>query len=218
MAWRNMTRWLAHLEKKGELLRISEPVDVELEAGAIADRLVKSGGSAVLFENPRLPIGDISDIPLAMNLFGTHDRTLRALGAAHPTEVGERLVALMKPDIGTFVKRPWKAWPLAKRALALPPKKVRKGACQQVRMAVPDMTKLPIPTTWMHDGGHSSHFPWLLQKTQRHRSIISECTGPKCLVLLRLDCTGKCTNMVQSMLKRMMGKCPLRFVWEALLR
>jgi UbiD family decarboxylase len=91
MAWRNMTRWLAHLEKKGELLRIIEPVDVELEAGAIADRLVKSGGKAVLFEKPRLPNGEISEIPLAMNLFGSHDRTLRALGASHPTEVGDRL-------------------------------------------------------------------------------------------------------------------------------
>ena len=90
MAWRNSTRWLAHLEKQGELIRITEPVDVELEAGAIADRLVKSNGSAVLFEKPRLPNGEISEIPLAMNLFGSHDRTQRALGASHPTEVGER--------------------------------------------------------------------------------------------------------------------------------
>ena len=57
MAWRNSTRWLAHLEKQGELIRITEPVDVELEAGAIADRLVKNNGSAVLFEKPRLPNG-----------------------------------------------------------------------------------------------------------------------------------------------------------------
>ena len=100
MAWRNSTRWVAHLEKRGELIRITEPVDVELEAGAIADRLVKNNGSAVLFEKPRLPNGEISEIPLAMNLFGSHDRTQRALGASHPTEVGERLVALMKQDIG----------------------------------------------------------------------------------------------------------------------
>ena len=80
MAWRNSTRWLAHLEKQGELIRITDPVDVELEAGAIADRLVKSNGSAVLVEKPRLPNGEISGIPLAMNLFGSHDRTQRALG------------------------------------------------------------------------------------------------------------------------------------------
>ena len=146
MAWRNSTRWIAHLEKRGELIRISEPVDVELEAGAIADRLVKNNGPAVLFEKPRLPNGEISEIPLAMNLFGSHDRTLRALGASHPTEVGERLVALMKPDIGGIMKKPWTGFPLLRDAMSLPPKKVRKGSGQRVKMDL-DVTQLPIPKT-----------------------------------------------------------------------
>ena len=152
MAWRNSTRWLAHLEKQGELIRITEPVDVELEAGAIADRLVKSNGSAVLFEKPRLPNGEISEIPLAMNLFGSHDRTQRALGASHPTEVGERLVALMKPDIGGIMKKPWTGLPLLRDAMSLPPKKVWRGSCQRVKMDL-DVTQLPIPKTWPMDGG-----------------------------------------------------------------
>ena len=83
MAWRTSKRWLNHLEQGGELLRISRPVDVRFEAGAIADLLVKNDGPAVLFEKPRLPDGTISDIPLAMNLFGGQDRTLRALCASH---------------------------------------------------------------------------------------------------------------------------------------
>ena len=91
MAWVNLSRWVSHLEKNGELMTISEPVDVELEAGAIADKLVKTNGPAVLFEKPRLPNGEISEIPLAMNLFGSHDRTLRALGAAHSKEVGGKI-------------------------------------------------------------------------------------------------------------------------------
>jgi len=163
MAWRNLTRWLAHLEKEGELLRISEPVDVELEAGAIADRLVKTNGPAVLFEQPRLPNGDISEIPLAMNLFGSQDRTLRALGAAHSTEVGDRLVALMKPDIGGILKRPWTGFPLLRDALSLPPKKVRRGACQRVKMEI-DVTQLPIPKTWPMDGGRYITLPLVVTK------------------------------------------------------
>mgnify|MGYP003309077126 CR=1 FL=1 len=70
------------------MLRISRPVDVEYEAGAIADLLVKNDGPAVLFEKPRLADGSISKIPLVMNIFGSNDRTLRALGASHETEVG----------------------------------------------------------------------------------------------------------------------------------
>ena len=100
MAWKTLKRWMHHLESRGEMLRISRPVDVEYEAGAIADLLVKNDGPAVLFEQPRLADGSISKIPLVMNIFGSNDRTLRALGASHETEVGDRMVAMMKPNVG----------------------------------------------------------------------------------------------------------------------
>ena len=105
VAWRTSKRWLDHLEQRGELLRIARPVDVQFEAGAIADLLVKNDGPAVLFEQPRLSDGTISKIPLAMNLFGGKDRTLRALGASHETEIGDRMVAMMKPDIGLYMRK-----------------------------------------------------------------------------------------------------------------
>ena len=101
VAWRTSKRWLNHLDQRGELLKISRPVDVQFEAGAIADLLVKNDGPAVLFEQPRLPDGSISEIPLAMNLFGGQDRTLRALGASHETEIGDRMVAMMKPILAS---------------------------------------------------------------------------------------------------------------------
>ena len=94
MAWRTLARYVQSLEDSGELIRVSDPVDVELEAGCIADRLVKRGGGAILFEQPRLPDGSISDLPLAMNLFGTHDRTNHALGVKKPDEIGNRMVSL----------------------------------------------------------------------------------------------------------------------------
>ena len=99
MAWRTLARWLDDLERRGELLRITRPVKVELEAGCIADKLVKSGGPAVLFEKPELADGSISEIPLVMNIFGTRERTMRALGIAEPSEIGKRMVTLMKPDL-----------------------------------------------------------------------------------------------------------------------
>ncbi len=87
MAWKTSKRWLEHLEQRGEVLRINRPVDVKFEAGAIADLLVKNDGPAVVFEQPRLPDGTISDIPLVMNLFGDQDRTMRALGAVSYTHL-----------------------------------------------------------------------------------------------------------------------------------
>ena len=50
VAWRTSKRWLEHLEQRGEVLRIARPVDVQFEAGAIADLLVKNDGPAVVFE------------------------------------------------------------------------------------------------------------------------------------------------------------------------
>ena len=152
-----------HLEEQGELLRIDRPVDVVYEAGAIADLLVKNDGPAVLFEQPRLADGTISPIPLLMNAFGSHDRTLRALGASHETEIGDRMVAMMKPDIGLYMRKPWKGLPLLRDALAMPPKKVRKGKGQRVRLPN-DLTKLPIPKTWPMDGGHFVTLPLVVTK------------------------------------------------------
>jgi 4-hydroxy-3-polyprenylbenzoate decarboxylase len=101
-----------------------------------------------------------------MNLFGTHDRTLRALGVKTNSEVGDRLVKLMKPDIGAILKRPWKGFSLLKDALSLPPKKVRRGACQRRRLDL-DLTKLPIPKTWPMDGGRFITLPLVVTKDSK---------------------------------------------------
>ena len=163
VAWKTLKRWMDHLESRGEMLRISRPVDVVYEAGAIADLLVKNDGPAVLFEKPKLADGTISKIPLVMNIFGSNDRTLRALGASHETEVGDRMVAMMKPDIGAYMRAPWKALPLVRDALAMPPRKKWRGNCQRVRLDT-DLTKLPIPKTWPMDGGHFVTLPLVVTK------------------------------------------------------
>ena len=142
---------------------MKKPVDVEYEAGAIADLLVKNDGPAVLFEQPRLTDGTISPIPLLMNAFGSHDRTLRALGATHETEIGDRMVAMMKPDIGLYMRKPWKGLPLLRDAMAMPPKKVRKGRGQRVRLPN-NLAALPIPKTWPMDGGHFITLPLVVTK------------------------------------------------------
>ena len=153
MAWGSLGQYIRALEDKGELLRVSHPVDLKFEAGCIADRLVKRRGPAVVFDQPRLEDGSISRFPLAMNLYGTRERTNMALGVSDPSEIGEIMVGLMKPDIGNLIKRPWKGLGLLKQGLAMAPKKISKAPCQQVRIENPDLTQLPIPTTWPDDGG-----------------------------------------------------------------
>ena len=164
VGWSNLRQFLDSLEESGELLRISRPVDIELEAGCIADRVVKMGGRALLFEQPRLPDGSISEMPLAMNLFGTPERVKMALGVDEYSEIGKRLVGLMKPDVAAMAGRPWKGIPLAKQALRMAPKRVKKAACQEVVVENPDLTKLPIPRTWPLDAGHTMTLPLVVTK------------------------------------------------------
>jgi len=73
------------------------------------------------------------------------------------------MVAMMKPDIGAYMRAPWKALPLVRDALAMPPKKKWRGNCQRVRLDT-DLTKLPIPKTWPMDGGHFVTLPLVVTK------------------------------------------------------
>ena len=184
MGWRCLEEFIEALEKRGEILRVSHPVDLEFEAGCIADRLVKRGGPAVIFDQPKLSDGKISRFPLVMNLFGTRERTNLALGVNKPREIGEMMVGLMKPDIGGIMKRPWTGIRLLRQGISMAPRRVSKGKCQQVRIDEPDVTKLPIPTTWPHDGGPFMTLPLVVTRdpltgTHNMGMYRSQVFGPK---------------------------------------
>ncbi len=184
MGWRSLEEFVRELESRGELLRVSHPVDLEFEAGCIADRLVKTGGPAVIFDQPRLADGTISKFPLAMNLFGTRERTNLALGVNEPSEIGNTMTGLMKPDVGGIMRRPWTGLGLLRQAVSMAPMRIRRGRCQQVRITDPDMTRLPIPTTWPMDGGPFMTLPLVITadpETGTHNMGMyrSQVFGPK---------------------------------------
>ena len=53
MAYRDLRDFIRALEEKGELKRITVEVDPVLEITEFADRAVKQGGPALLFEKPK---------------------------------------------------------------------------------------------------------------------------------------------------------------------
>lgn len=55
MAFDDLRAFIRSLEKSGELKRIPFEVDPHLEITEFADRAVKQGGPALLFEKPRDP-------------------------------------------------------------------------------------------------------------------------------------------------------------------
>jgi len=52
MKYRDLREFIAALESKGELKRISTPVNPKLEMTEVCDRTLRKEGPALLFENP----------------------------------------------------------------------------------------------------------------------------------------------------------------------
>ncbi len=180
MAYRDFREFLDALERAGELKRIAEPVSPSLEITEIADRVMKSGGPALLFENvagpphrlgtpnPRSAVmgeppleaslgqSQRFGFPVAINTMGSRKRMSMALGVGDFEEHAERIAALLPPPIP---RSPADALHLAVRAFkelkSAIPKTVGRGACQEVvwRGDEVDLTRLPILTCWPEDGG-----------------------------------------------------------------
>ncbi len=75
MKYKDLRDFIAELEKRGDLVRISTEVDPRLEMTEIADRTLRAGGPALLFENPKG-----FDTPVLANLFGTEQRVALGMG------------------------------------------------------------------------------------------------------------------------------------------
>ena len=91
MPYYNLTDFVQVLEREGELKRITYPVKAELEITEIADRVMKSGGPALLFENV---VG--KQIPVLINAFGSAQRMALALGVADIEEIARNIQKLIQ--------------------------------------------------------------------------------------------------------------------------
>ncbi len=173
MHYRDLRDFIAHLEKQGQLRRITVPVDPKLEITEISDRTLKRGGPALLFENP---IG--FNIPVLANLFGTPERVALGMGQdslAKLREVGELLAFLRQPDPPKGLKDAWDKLPIFKQVLNMAPNRVRNAPCQvhQCRGDDVDLAKLPIQTCWPGDAGPLITWPLVITQgpTQERQNL-----------------------------------------------
>jgi 4-hydroxy-3-polyprenylbenzoate decarboxylase len=88
-----LSQFVAQLEQAGELVRVRQPVSLDLELCEIADRVMKQegGGKALLFEQPVLMNGQRSAFPVGINLFGSMRRMSMSLGVESLDEIGARI-------------------------------------------------------------------------------------------------------------------------------
>lgn len=152
MAYKDQQAFIDALDKAGELVRVKEYVDPVLEIAEITDRMSKEpgGGKAILFENTGY------DFPVLMNAYGSDKRMCMALGVQHLDDVAKDIEALFKllasPKESIIDKL--KLLPrLGQFASWMPKVRKGRGACQEVVMETPDITKIPVITCWPNDGG-----------------------------------------------------------------
>ncbi|MCX8031809.1 MAG: menaquinone biosynthesis decarboxylase [Thermoleophilia bacterium] len=153
---KDLRDFIALLKDKGELAVIDVPVDPELEMTEIADRVVKSGGPALLFTRPKG-----STIPVLMNQFGSHTRMCLALRAQSYEQVAEKVRALTALDLPGSIWEKLKALAQLKKIADLEPRLVKDGPCQEVVLTGEevDLGKLPILKCWPLDGGRYVTLP-----------------------------------------------------------
>ena len=150
MQFKNLQQFIDLLEKEGELLRIKEFVNPNLEITEIADRFIKNDGPALLFENTG------TDFPLLINSMGSYKRMCMALGVNELDDIGNDIEALFKKMVApknSLMEKVMMLPELGKVASYMPKTLKGKGECQQVIMDDPDITKLPVMTCWPADGG-----------------------------------------------------------------
>ena len=153
MEYRDLRDFIDQLEKQGDLKRIVEPVDANLEMTEISDRVLRRKGPALLFENPV-----DSKIPVLTNLFGTEQRVAQALGqeqADSLRDVGKLLAFLKEPAPPKGFKDALKTLPIYRKILDMSPKVVKKPICQQIKITGDDvdLSILPVQTCWPGDAG-----------------------------------------------------------------
>jgi 4-hydroxy-3-polyprenylbenzoate decarboxylase len=161
MAWDGVGAFVRALEERGELVRIRRRVDARWEVAAIADRVVKAEGPALLFEDV-----SGSSFPVLINAFGSRGRMSLALGVDDLEEHARAIEHLV------HTRAPTSARELAQLALKLPdlahvpPRPAARAACQDVVHIgdAVDLDALPILTCWPRDGGPFITLPQVITR------------------------------------------------------
>ena len=152
MPYRCLSEFLEELGHAGELSRVEEAIDADLELVDHAARSAAEGGGSLLFVSVKG-----HDMPLAANLLAAEGRIRRALGGEPLDAVAARLERLLDNSApeGWLERIKTGGQPAAFGALA--PRKVRAAACQQiVRLGGDvDLGELPLPQCAAEETGRS---------------------------------------------------------------
>ena len=163
MKFKDLREFVSFLEERGELRRISAEVTWDLEIAEIADRMVKSGGPALLFENVTG-----YQMPVLINIFASQQRMAWALGVEKLDDMVDRvhgLLDLMHGPPQGLINRVRTLGQLVHLA-SFQPKTVGRAPCQEVVLEGDhvDLLKFPVLKCWPLDQGRYITLPLVITK------------------------------------------------------
>jgi len=161
MAYSDLREFIAALEKAGELKRIPFEVDPKLEMTEFADRAVKSGGPALLFEKPKG-----YSVPVLINSLASEKRMQIALQVEKFQDIADRISDYLQMQMPQGLLGKLSMLPKLAEMGSFFPKKVSSGPCQEVVLKGDqiDLRKLPVLTCWPQDGGPYITLPMVFTK------------------------------------------------------
>lgn len=160
MAYADLREFVRALEKKKELKRIPFEVDPYLEITEFADRSVKNGGPALLFERPKG-----SSIPVLINAFASMRRMELALQVDSVDDVAARIAEYLHMQMPQGLIDKLKMLPKLAEVGSFFPKIVDGGPCKEVvRHDGFSLKELPVLHCWPDDGGPFITLPMVFSK------------------------------------------------------
>lgn len=145
MPYQHLSEFLNFLSDRGELSRVAVQVSGTHELAAIADRVIRESGPAVLFESV-----DDSAFPAVTGLFGTESRVLQALGVESYADVADRIAGLLQPSLPAGWLEALQLVPQFAEVMQWPPRITDTAMSQQVvhMGSDVDLGRLPVVTAW----------------------------------------------------------------------
>ena len=160
MAYRDIREFISALEKEGELKRVQTEVDPRLEISEIADRAVKRGGPALLFENPKG-----SSVPLLINAYASMSKMQIAFEVEDIEEIPARISDYLDISVPKGVKGKLKGLAQLAELRNFLPRPVRSGPCQHVvKTEGFSLYDYPVLTCWPGDGGPFITLPMVFSR------------------------------------------------------
>ena len=160
MAYNDLRAFITALEENGELKRVTAVIDPVLEIAELADRAVKSGGPALLCENPTG-----YSIPVLINAFASMRKMELALEVDSIDSIAARIseyVAMKTPE-GLLGKL--KMLPKLAEMGSFFPKEVRTGPVKEViKKDGFSLLDYPVLQCWPGDAGRFITLPLVFTK------------------------------------------------------